>query len=42
MDIPSSRLVILSACEAEITDIMKSIANEFIGSLASFMFVGVR
>jgi CHAT domain-containing protein len=30
----SSRLVMLSACETGITDIMKGIANEFIGSLA--------
>ena len=41
VDMSSSRLVMLSACETGITDIMKGIANEFIGSPAGFMLVGV-
>jgi CHAT domain-containing protein len=41
VDIPSARLVTLSACETGITDIVKGSADEFVGLPAGFMLAGV-
>lgn len=41
VDMSSSRLVTLSACETGITDVIKGLAEEFVGLPAGFMLAGV-